>query len=91
MFGRFAEGANSFGWQRALVIYTYLKYDILNPGSLGQEVEHREARVWPDGRHGHPVTTRGAAADVVREARQVFYESVHAPFIETSHMNPLGN
>lgn len=65
----------------------YLKDEFFDPGSLGQEVQHGEAGVGPHRGHGHPVTSSGAGADVVRKARQVVHESVHPTFVQTSNMD----
>lgn len=66
----------------------YLEDQLLDPGSLRQEVQHGETRVVPDGRHGHPVTSAGTRPDVVGETRQVVDERLHPTFVQTCNVNP---
>ena len=60
---------------------SYLKDEFLDPGSLGQEVQHGESRVRPHGGHGDPVTSGRAGTDVVGETGQVVHEGVHPAFV----------
>lgn len=69
----------------------YLKYELLYPGFLRQEVKHREAGVGSHSRHGHPVSTRRTASNVVRKSWEVVYKRIHSSFIETRHMNSEEN
>lgn len=69
-------------WRRV-----YLEDELLDPGSLGQEVQHGETGVRTHSRHGHPVTSSGARADVVGETRKIVNKRVHPAFIQTSDMD----
>lgn len=69
------------------VCLCYLEDEFLDPGSLGQEVQHGEAGVRSHGGHGHPVTSAGAGTDVVGETGEVVHERVHPTFVETGNMD----
>jgi len=67
----------------------YLKYELLYPGSLRQEVQHREAGVGSHSRHGHPVSSWRTASNVVRESWEVVYKGIHSSFIEARNVNSV--
>jgi len=71
--------------------FSYLEDELLDPGSLGQEVQHGESGVGPHGCHGDPVASAGARPDVVGEAGQVVHEGVHAAFVEPGHVDSGGS
>lgn len=68
-------------WTWSVSVSFYLEYEFLDPGSLGQEVKHGEAGVWPHRGHGHPVTSSRAGTNVVGKPRQVVHERVHPAFV----------
>lgn len=74
-------------WKVFKYIYFYLEYNFFNPGSLGKEVQHWEARVRSDCRHGHPVASIWAWTNIVRKTRQVVYECVHPSLVQTGYMD----
>lgn len=65
----------------------YLEDEFFNPGSLGQEVQHGEARVGPHSRHGHPVSSARTGPNIIGEPRQVVDKVLHPAFVQTRNVD----
>lgn len=82
------HGSSNNAGQSLLAERSYLEDELLDPGPLRQEVQHREAGVGSHSRHADPVAATGAGPDVVGEAGQVVHKGVHPALVEPSHVHP---